>query len=73
MLSVRENYCPDQVTFSGAEPSHPTTIANLIAILKAFVSTNRSRSNIAVVDNTSTVMGFEKLNLYSIIKLVKLV
>jgi hypothetical protein len=26
MLSVRENYCPDQVTFSGAEPSHPTTI-----------------------------------------------
>jgi len=25
MLSVRENYCQDQVTFSGAEPSHPTT------------------------------------------------
>jgi hypothetical protein len=24
MLSVRENYCLDQVTFSGAEPSHPT-------------------------------------------------
>jgi hypothetical protein len=30
MLSARENYCPDQVTFSGAEPSHPTTtVANL--------------------------------------------
>jgi hypothetical protein len=27
MLSVRENYSPDQVTFSGAEPSHPTTTA----------------------------------------------
>jgi hypothetical protein len=26
MLSARENYCPDQVTFSGAEPSHPTTV-----------------------------------------------
>jgi hypothetical protein len=26
MLSVWENYCPDQVTFSGAEPSHPTTL-----------------------------------------------
>jgi hypothetical protein len=26
MLSARENYCPDQVTFSGAEPSHPTTL-----------------------------------------------
>jgi hypothetical protein len=26
MLSARENYCPDQVTFSGAETSHPTTI-----------------------------------------------
>jgi hypothetical protein len=26
MLSARENYCPDQVTFSGAEPSHPTTM-----------------------------------------------
>jgi hypothetical protein len=25
MLSARENYCPDQVTFSRAEPSHPTT------------------------------------------------
>jgi hypothetical protein len=48
-------------------------IANLIAILKAFVSTNCSKSNIAVVDYTSTVIGFKKLNLYSIIKLVKLV
>jgi hypothetical protein len=27
MLSARDNYCPDQVTSSGAEPSHPTTIA----------------------------------------------
>jgi len=27
MLSAWENYCPDQVTFPGAEPSHPTTIA----------------------------------------------
>jgi hypothetical protein len=26
MLSARDNYCPDQVTFSGAEPSHPTTV-----------------------------------------------
>jgi hypothetical protein len=26
MLSARENYCPDQVTFLGAEPSHPTTM-----------------------------------------------
>jgi hypothetical protein len=26
MLSAWENYCPDQVTFSGAEPSHPTTL-----------------------------------------------
>jgi hypothetical protein len=26
MLSARENYCLDQVTFSGAEPSHPTTL-----------------------------------------------
>jgi hypothetical protein len=26
MLSARDNYCPDQVTSSGAEPSHPTTI-----------------------------------------------
>jgi hypothetical protein len=26
MLSARENYCPDQVTSSGAEPSHPTTL-----------------------------------------------
>jgi hypothetical protein len=32
MLSVRENYCPDQVTFSGAEPSHPTTLVNEIGI-----------------------------------------
>jgi hypothetical protein len=29
MLLVRENYCPDQVTFSGAEPSHPTTAEDL--------------------------------------------
>jgi hypothetical protein len=28
MRSARENYCPDQVTFSGAEPSHPTTVSN---------------------------------------------
>jgi hypothetical protein len=48
-------------------------IANLIAILKAFISTNHSKSNIVVVDNTSIVMGFEKLNLYNIIRLVKLV
>jgi hypothetical protein len=27
MLSVRENYCLDQVTFSRAELSHPTTLA----------------------------------------------
>jgi hypothetical protein len=27
MLSVWENYCPDQVTFLRAEPSHPTTVA----------------------------------------------
>jgi hypothetical protein len=26
MLSVQENYSPDQVTFSRAEPSHPTTL-----------------------------------------------
>jgi hypothetical protein len=33
MLSARDNYCPDQVTSSGAEPSHPTTIfANLLCI-----------------------------------------
>jgi hypothetical protein len=38
-----------------------------------FVGTNHSRSNIVVVDNTSIVMGFEKLNLHSIIRLVKLV
>jgi hypothetical protein len=34
MLSVRENYCPDQVTFSGAEPSHPTTMVQYIEFLK---------------------------------------
>ena len=48
-------------------------IANLIAILKAFVGTNYSRSNIVVVDNTRMVMDLEKLNLHSIIRLVKLV
>jgi hypothetical protein len=35
MLSARDNYCPDQVTFSGAEPSHPTTVAAYLAKEKA--------------------------------------
>jgi hypothetical protein len=30
MRSARGNYCPDQVTFSGAEPSHPTTLDSTI-------------------------------------------
>jgi hypothetical protein len=34
-------------------------IANLIAILEAFVVTNSSRSDIVVVNNTSIVMSFE--------------
>jgi hypothetical protein len=40
MLSAWENYCPDQVTFSGAEPSHPTTpsadICTKVVNLKLF-------------------------------------
>jgi hypothetical protein len=38
MLSARENYCPDQVTFSGAEPSHPTTIPAAISTQQANTS-----------------------------------
>jgi hypothetical protein len=34
MLSAWENYCPDQVTFSRAEPSHPTTLYKTVAFNK---------------------------------------
>jgi hypothetical protein len=37
MLSARENYCPDQVTFSGAEPSHPTTVVVCPAIRGGYI------------------------------------
>jgi len=46
-------------------------IANLVAVLEAFISTDRGRSDIVVVDNTSIVICFEKLYLYSI-RLIKL-
>jgi hypothetical protein len=36
MLSVRENYCPDQVTFSGAETSHPTTLVEALATNRVY-------------------------------------
>jgi hypothetical protein len=41
-------------------------IADIVVILKTFVNLNSSWSNIAVVNNTGTVMCLEKLYLYSI-------
>jgi hypothetical protein len=36
MLSAQENYCPNQVTFPRAEPSHPTTVEAVKDKVKAF-------------------------------------
>jgi hypothetical protein len=41
-------------------------IANIVAILQTLIGTNGSWNNIAVVDNTGTVVCFEKLYLYNI-------
>jgi hypothetical protein len=60
MLSVWENYCPDQVTFSGAEPSHPTTVDRLVILEDDKLDTlNPKVTTVSALVDTSTDFAFK--------------
>jgi hypothetical protein len=64
MLSVWENYCPDQVTFLRAEPSHPTTVVEHYSVDKE--GDKSYKSDTEEVEKVSTT---EALRCLEIVKL----